>query len=468
VMEDTKILLSIDGGGIRGLIPGIILAELEKRVTEELKKENPNADFRCADFFDIMAGTSTGSILVASLAVPDDNNRPRYSGSFMVDFFHKHGTDVFPNYSPFGYIGNLLKNVTNVHKGAKLSNMANSVVGVVKKESLKVETKVRSMTDNESSVKVEKKSFVGTIMDFFNPNKEKNNETNDRAVDEIDSKVEESGSKIKTDDVKKSNTEDGTTSKTEIVNTEVTTTDVTKNKEDEDESFMEHFKELDDFLATYDPFKPRYDAVGFEKLLTEYFYEYKIKDAVNGVNIFITSYNISSGERTFFTNLTSEHDDVLMKDAIRASASAPTYFPAKNLSNKYFVDGGVFMNNPTTRAYLEARQKYPKSKFIIISLGTGRYLKPLEKYHNAGIAQWVSPLISVLMDSEQLNHHDIIKILANLDGTKYYRIQPTLEEELNLASVSENDVKKLIDIGNKAIADPENKLDEITKLLVDK
>ncbi|CAG8779738.1 10768_t:CDS:1 [Gigaspora margarita] len=467
-MEDTKYLLSIDGGGIRGIIPAIILAELEKRVTEELKKENPNADFRCADFFDILAGTSTGSILVSSLAVPGDNNRPKYSGSFMVDFFHQHGNDVFPNYSPFGYIDNLLKNVANVHKGAKLSNMTNSVVGVVKETSLKAETKIRSITDNESSVKVEKKGFVGTIMGFFSHNKEQNNEINDRVVDETDSKVEESASKIKTVDVKKSNTEDGTTSKTEIVNTEVTTTDVTMNKEEDDESLMEHLKELDDYLKTYDPFKPRYDGVGFEKLLSEYLYEFKLKDTVNGVNVFITSYNISNGERTFFTNLNSEHEDILLKDAIRASASAPTYFPAKNISNKYFVDGGVFMNNPTSRAYLEARKKYPNSKFIVISLGTGRYLKPLEKYHDAGIAQWASPLISVLMDSEQLNHHDTMKILAELDGTKYYRIQPILEEKVNLASVSENDVKKLIDIGNKAISDTENKLDEIINLLVDK
>ncbi|CAG8794506.1 23654_t:CDS:2, partial [Gigaspora rosea] len=108
---------------------------------------------------------------------------------------------------------------------------------------------------------------------------------------------------------------------------------------------------------------------------------------------------------------------------------------------------------------------FPNSKFIVISLGTGRYLTPLEKYSNAGVAQWVSPLITLLMDSEQLNHHDTMEMLAEFDGSKYYRIQPTLEEELNLADASDEDVKKLIAVGDKVINDSTNQLDEIAEML---
>ncbi|KAF0543772.1 patatin [Gigaspora margarita] len=459
-MEDTKYIISIDGGGIKGIIPAIILAEIEKRVTEELKKEDPNADFRCADFFDIFAGTSTGSILALALTVPE-NNRPKYSGPFMVDFFQIHGKEVFPNYSPFRFVDKLLKNITNIFQGAKLSNMANNVVNVVKKESLKVEKKVRNLTDNESeetNIKVEKKSFVESVFGFItptSPQEEKSiqyNEINNKTQ----IKVEETVSKSKSVDVKKSNTEDGTTSKPD------------DNNDDDDKSFKDHLKELEDYFKSYDPFVPKYDPSRFENLLTEYLDELKLKDTVNGVDVFITSFNLSSCERTFFTNLNSEHGDILMKDVIRASAAAPTYFPAKNISNKYFIDGGVFMNNPTTRIYLEAKKKYPNSKFVVISLGTGRYISPLEKYSNAGVAQWVSPLITLLMDSEQLNHHDFMEMLAEFDGSKYYRIQPTLEEELNLADASDDDVKKLIVVGNKVINDSNNKLDEIVNLLVDK
>ncbi|RIB30643.1 acyl transferase/acyl hydrolase/lysophospholipase [Gigaspora rosea] len=434
-MEDTKYIISIDGGGIKGVIPAMILAEIEKRVTEEMKKENPNADFRCADFFDIFAGTSTGSILALALVVPE-NNRPKYSGPFMVDFFQKHGKEVFPNYSPFRFVDKLLMNITNIFQGVNLSDMANNVVNVVEKESIKIETKVES------------------IFGLTSPLEEKSIQNNEINIETI-SKVEEGVSKTKSVEVKTSNTEDGTTSKPD-------------NDDNDDKSFMDHFKELEEYLRSFDPFLPKYDPSKFEDLLTEYLNEVKIKDAVNGVGVFITSFNISSAERTFFTNLTSEHEDVLMKDVIRASAAAPTYFPAKNISNKYFIDGGVFMNNPTTRVYLEAKKKFPNSKFIVISLGTGRYLTPLEKYSNAGVAQWVSPLITLLMDSEQLNHHDTMEMLAEFDGSKYYRIQPTLEEELNLADASDEDVKKLIAVGDKVINDSTNQLDEIVSLLVDK
>jgi predicted acylesterase/phospholipase RssA len=53
-------VLSIDGGGIRGLIPALVLAEIERR-TER----------RIAELVDMIAGTSTGGILACALGKPD-------------------------------------------------------------------------------------------------------------------------------------------------------------------------------------------------------------------------------------------------------------------------------------------------------------------------------------------------------------------------------------------------------------
>lgn len=52
----VKYILSVDGGGIRGIIPAIILAEIEQRTRKTI-----------AEIFDLMAGTSTGGIVVAGL-----------------------------------------------------------------------------------------------------------------------------------------------------------------------------------------------------------------------------------------------------------------------------------------------------------------------------------------------------------------------------------------------------------------
>ena len=48
-MENTVRILSIDGGGIRGIIPAVVLSRLERQTGQ-----------RVADLFDLVAGTSTG------------------------------------------------------------------------------------------------------------------------------------------------------------------------------------------------------------------------------------------------------------------------------------------------------------------------------------------------------------------------------------------------------------------------
>lgn len=53
-------VLAIDGGGIRGIIPALVLAELERR-----------AGRRTFELFDLIAGTSTGGILACALCAPD-------------------------------------------------------------------------------------------------------------------------------------------------------------------------------------------------------------------------------------------------------------------------------------------------------------------------------------------------------------------------------------------------------------
>ena len=61
-----KKILSLDGGGIRG---ALTLGYL-KRLEDILKAKYPdNPDFRLCDYFDLIGGTSTGSIIAASLAI---------------------------------------------------------------------------------------------------------------------------------------------------------------------------------------------------------------------------------------------------------------------------------------------------------------------------------------------------------------------------------------------------------------
>ncbi|KAF8020264.1 hypothetical protein BT93_G0845 [Corymbia citriodora subsp. variegata] len=83
-------VLSIDGGGVRGIIPGVILAYLEAQLQE---RDGP--DSRIADYFDIIAGTSTGGLVTAMIAAPKDN-RPMYAACDIKDFYFENCPEIFP------------------------------------------------------------------------------------------------------------------------------------------------------------------------------------------------------------------------------------------------------------------------------------------------------------------------------------------------------------------------------------
>ena len=59
-------LLALDGGGIHGLISLEILGRIEQLLRAELGRDQR---FVLADYFDYMAGTSTGAIIAAGLSI---------------------------------------------------------------------------------------------------------------------------------------------------------------------------------------------------------------------------------------------------------------------------------------------------------------------------------------------------------------------------------------------------------------
>ncbi|XP_042422706.1 patatin-like protein 2 [Zingiber officinale] len=90
-------VLSIDGGGVRGLIPATIIDFLE---SELQKLDGPDA--RIADYFDVISGTSTGGLVATMLAAPGENNKPLFAAKDVVQFYLDHSPKIFPQQrSPF-------------------------------------------------------------------------------------------------------------------------------------------------------------------------------------------------------------------------------------------------------------------------------------------------------------------------------------------------------------------------------
>lgn len=71
-------ILSLDGGGIRGVIEAVILAEVEKLIDRPLNK-----------YFDLIAGTSTGSILGAGIAIGRKSED-------IIELYRRRGKSIFP------------------------------------------------------------------------------------------------------------------------------------------------------------------------------------------------------------------------------------------------------------------------------------------------------------------------------------------------------------------------------------
>ncbi len=90
-MSSYKTILSLDGGGIRGIITAQILHVIEE-----------NAKRPIHELFDLIVGTSTGGILAAGLTSPNKTQ----SAKQLLDLYVKQGRDIFSR-SPWKYVESL-------------------------------------------------------------------------------------------------------------------------------------------------------------------------------------------------------------------------------------------------------------------------------------------------------------------------------------------------------------------------
>ena len=94
-------VLSIDGGGIRGIIPAMILNKIEEETEKPIH-----------ELFDLIAGTSTGGIIALALTMPnpDCEGKPKHSAEKLVNLYKCQGGKIFnrPNWYKYlscdGYI----------------------------------------------------------------------------------------------------------------------------------------------------------------------------------------------------------------------------------------------------------------------------------------------------------------------------------------------------------------------------
>ena len=173
---------------------------------------------------------------------------------------------------------------------------------------------------------------------------------------------------------------------------------------------------------------PKYSPAGLQATLTRFFRYTELCTALTP--LLISSYNLQKQLPFFFkSHLIAARPDYNWKvtDIARATSAAPTFFPPFHLTrgaeDYALVDGGVFVNNPSMAAYVEARLLYPDAaRVVVVSVGTGDRQDAIT-YRQAkkwGLVGWAKQIVPVLMDSvsEAVDYE-----LKYLPGCTYYRLQ---------------------------------------------
>lgn len=102
--RNLKIALSVDGGGIRGVLPLAALNYLNQSLIKR------GAGKGLVDYIDFITGTSTGAIISACIMVEKDGNRP-FSIEEILSLYKTYGVQLFSPTEPDNPkgLGELLK-----------------------------------------------------------------------------------------------------------------------------------------------------------------------------------------------------------------------------------------------------------------------------------------------------------------------------------------------------------------------
>lgn len=246
-------------------------------------------------------------------------------------------------------------------------------------------------------------------------------------------------------------------------------------------------------------YDPRYNPTALENYLSSQLGETYLSE-VKDVELLVPSYAIGlpkenpPGNRCapmFFRSwqarglqidqgAKSDEYDFKLESIARATSAAPTYFPPASIVNRAgqsftMIDGGVFANNPTICAMVEAYRLYHPTNFtnfMLVSIGTGS--API-RINFSGAAHWgdvfwALPMMSIFMaGSSQTVSVEMDELLGNSQWRLDVPLTTTTPEgetvNPDMDDASPENIKALVDKANQLIDDERNRIDALAKEL---
>lgn len=206
------------------------------------------------------------------------------------------------------------------------------------------------------------------------------------------------------------------------------------------------FSSVDKLVGVYQN-DPKFNGKGKRNFLKNFFGELVLQNAEKPVCV--TSYDLQQRKCVVLKSMSPDEfgTNVMVYDACDASSAAPAYFPSVKVNSQWLIDGGVVVNNPTMVAYAEAKALWRNEQILIISVGTGGQIRPIDgnKASGWGGIQWIANgLLDIAMDETVVEHQAELIL-----GPDHVRVNSDLlQASDDLDDISSANIEALKNLGD--------------------
>lgn len=171
--------------------------------------------------------------------------------------------------------------------------------------------------------------------------------------------------------------------------------------------------------------KAKYSQEPLYEALKSVFGSKKILESQN--LLCIPAYNITEGRPRIFKRdygtLNMDNDKTYIEVAL-ATAAAPTYLPIQNINGTYYIDGGVYANNPILVGLTEYLFKWAKTGMFdgvdILSISScEKSLGWSPKKRRLSFLKWSDMLFDYYSHGQEANEMFFIEQLKNSDALNF-------------------------------------------------
>ncbi|WP_264773986.1 hypothetical protein [Coxiella burnetii] len=148
----------------------------------------------------------------------------------------------------------------------------------------------------------------------------------------------------------------------------------------------------------------------------------------------------------------------------------------RSIRDKYpediIIDRGIYAPNPSLTGLAQAFVRYPKSDYLLVSIGTGHHIPSVSSKQAThwGILGWWRSLLLMLFNAQSI---DANRVLSNIDESDvlgrrldyyYFSVAIATDSEF-IDNISSENIKRLNAYGEKLVEENRFQLDQLAKRL---